>query len=95
MGILNLLNQYIIGQLGDQIGTLWLGQIFYFKKFDLIRYYSIEYFSQNPQSFNSVFFSNIYNFIYLSISSTFGSFFSYNLLTFIFLLLNSVSFSKI
>ena len=91
MGILNLLNQYIIGQLGDQIGTLWLGQIFYFKKFDLIRYYSIEYFSQNPQSFNSVFFSNIYNFIYLSISSTFGSFFSYNLLTFIFLLLNSVS----
>jgi len=91
MGVLTLLNQYIIGQLGDQIGTLWLGQIFYYKKFDLLRFYSIEYFSQNPQNFDSIFFSNIYNFIYLALSTFLGSFLSYNILTLLFLFLNSFS----
>lgn len=91
MGILSFLNNYIIGQLGDQIGTLWLGQIFYYKEFDLLRYYSIEYFSQNPQNFDSVYFSNIYNFTYLTLSIIFGSFLSYNFLTILFLLLNSFS----
>ena len=91
MGLLSFLNNNIIGQLGDQIGTLWLGQIFYYKKFALLRFYSIEYFSNNPQSFESLYFSNIYNFLYLSFASVFGSFFTYNFLTFLFLTFNSLS----
>lgn len=93
--MLEILNKYIIGQLGDQSGTLWLGSIFYTKKFELLNSFSFEIFRDTPQDIYSFLFSNIYNFIYLSFSYLIGPIFAYNLITFFVLCLNSYFLYKL
>ena len=90
--ILDFLKNNILGQLGDQIGSIWLGDIFYSKKFHLLNYYSIEYFRLEKSSVLNNLFSNIYNFIYLSISYLLGGVLAYNLLTILILITNSICF---
>ena len=89
MNLFNFLSNNILGQLGDQIGSIWLGDVFYSKKFYLLNYYSIEYFKVEKSSELNNLFSNIYNFIYLSFSYFLGGVLTYNLLTILILIINS------
>lgn len=93
--MLEFLNKYIIGQLGDQSGTLWLGSIFYSRKFELLNSFSFEIFRESPKSIWEFLFSNIYNFVYLTFSFFIGPIFSYNLITVIVLILNSYFLFKL
>jgi len=93
--MLENLNKFILGQLGDQSGTLWLGSIFYSKDFQLLNYFSFEIFRENPKTVWDFLFSNLYNFIYLSFSFFLGPILSYNLITLIVLSLNSFFLFKL
>lgn len=90
--MVDFLRNNIIGQLGDQIGSLWLGDIFFTKKFYLLNYYSIDFFKNIQPHYTENLFSNIYNFIYLTLSYFLGGVLAYNLLTFLILVANSFSF---
>lgn len=92
MGIIEFLSQNIIGQVGDQVEALWLGNLIHNNSTHLYNYYSLSIFKVNPDNFYNFYFLNIYNFIYLSLSYLFGGILSYNLLLFIILVSNSICF---
>jgi hypothetical protein len=90
--MLDFLNKYILGSIGDQLHNLYFANIFYNKKLYLINNIGLEVYNTNALTADRLRFSEFYNIVFYTLANYINPIFLYNLLTIVFLILNSSCF---